>query len=146
MYRCENCGHVFSDFFTLSTEYGSHRACPWCGVDDMVVVDSCDDCGRYFEDGSLFCGRCLSCLRETIDYPEALSYLLAREYLREFLASLDGEIATRANKNGLIQAFLVHEDRDRDAGTTEFLDKLRDYILEDSLCANDFAEWKDGRT
>lgn len=145
MYRCENCGHVFSDFRTYETPYGTHNACPWCGVDDMVIVDSCDDCGHYYEDGNLYGGVCLSCLRETIDYSTGLSYLLARDFLREFLTELDGAIATSAKKNGLILAFLIHENDDKNTGTTEFLDKLRDYILDDSICANDYADWRDDR-
>lgn len=144
MYRCCNCRHVFLDPITVRTETGPVSGCPWCGIDDMVEVDECDQCGKRYETDDLYGGVCLDCLKEALDYPTALSYLLARDYLREFLVSVDGSVAVSSSMCGIQMAYLLHENDDRDRGNEDFLDKVRDFILEDSVCATDFALWLRG--
>lgn len=144
MYRCCNCRHVFPEPLKMQTAVGTVTACPWCGVDDMAEVEECEDCGKYLEEDDNFAGLCLDCLRQRIDYPTALSYLLARDYLRDFLVSVDGSLAVSSSMSGNLKAYLVHENDDRDRGNEDFLDKVRDFILEDSVCATDFALWLRG--
>lgn len=144
MYRCCNCRHVFPEPLTKQTAIGPVLGCPWCGVDDLAEVEECEDCGKYLEENDNYAGLCLDCLRQRIDYPTALSYLLARDYLRDFLATVDGSLAVCAGKGAILKAYLVHENDDRDRGDEDFLNKVRDFILEDSVCATDFALWLRG--
>lgn len=144
MYRCDNCRHVFTDPITVRTETGRVSGCPWCGMDDMTEIEVCSMCGEYYESGGLNGGICVSCLRESIDYPTGLAYLNARQHLREFLETTDGSTAKKADRQGLILGFISHEAEDRRRGVSTFLDELRDYILADYICANDFSEWLTG--
>lgn len=144
MYKCFNCGAVFEDVITVTDERGAVSGCPQCGADDLAIVDQCPDCGAYYESGDLFGGLCLHCLKERIDYPTALSYLLARDSLREFLTTVDGDYARTGDQHALLMAYLTHEIEDRNWGSEEFLNKLRDYILDDAICAVDFSTWLTG--
>lgn len=144
MYRCNNCRKLTDEVMTIKTETGPVSGCPWCGVDDLEEVEICQDCGEAFDRREIFGGRCLVCLRETIDYPTALGYLLARDHLREFLRMTDGRSADRATRSGLIQAFITHEADDRQREKPHFLDECRVYILADRVCAHDFADWLEG--
>lgn len=144
MYKCDNCRHLFSDPITVKTETGRVCGCPWCGVDDLTEVELCEDCGRPFDPHDIYGGYCMDCLKASIDYPAALNYLLARDHLREFLAMVDGKTAENATRSGLIQAFIAHEADDRRRGVEYFLDQCRIYIVDDGVCARDFAEWREG--
>lgn len=143
MYRCDNCRQVFADPVADKGE-PPVSYCPWCGDDSFFPVEACTECGVYFAENELFDGLCLGCLRKTIDYPAALAYMLTRECLRTFLEDHDGALATKAPPVALIQAFLSHEIEDTETGGTEFLNAIRDFILEDSICAHDYADWRDG--
>lgn len=146
MFRCENCRHVFHDPITVTTETGPVSGCPWCGADDMIEIEECEQCGAYLEKGGLFASLCRDCLLEDLDYPTALSYLLARDHLRDFMieicgASDESHIANKATKADLMKAYLIFENMDRDTGEEKLLGALRRYILDDPVCATDFALW-----
>ena len=72
------------------------------------------------------------------------NYLLVRDHLREFMVMVDGKTAENATRSGLIQAFIAHEADDRRRGVEYFLDQCRIYIVDDGVCARDFAEWREG--
>lgn len=107
-------------------------------------MERCKDCGAAFQEAQLFGGLCLSCLRDTISYDNGLRYLLSKQYLRFFMESVDG-VGARLKAPPLLMSFLDHEADDIQKGRTIFLDRLRDYILEDRICAIDYAEWLEGR-
>lgn len=103
----------------------------------------CNLCKAAVPYDRLYGGLCLSCLRQRITYDEGLRYLMAKDFLGYFL---DGVTGIRgASTPGLLMEFLDLEIDDVKTGRTAFLDRLRDYILEDGICARDFAEWLEGR-
>lgn len=140
MFKCGNCRHV-TDLPLTATEEGREvLACPHCGDFDLVSGDICEDCGHFFEEANLFGGLCLDCLRERIDYPTGLSYLLARDDLRTFLEDIDGDYARTGNAHALLMAYLTHEIEDQNWGRETFLEALREFIMVD-CAAQDFAIW-----
>ena len=141
MYKCENCRHVTDDPLTAKEEGRTILACPHCGHYDLTTGDICPDCGHFFEEKDLFGGLCLDCLRERIDYPTGLSYLIDWEYLRDFLETVDDDYAKTADQHALLMAFLIHETEDRNYGRETFLEALRDYIMDDPVSVRDFADW-----
>lgn len=141
MFRCFNCGNVFEEPLTIKTEQGKLTGCPRCGIDDMAKGDICPDCGHFFEDKDLHAGLCSDCLRERIDYPTGLSYLLDWDFLRDFLETVDGDYAKTADLHALLMSFLIHETEDRNWGRETFLEALRDYIMDDPISVGDFASW-----
>lgn len=126
---------------TIVTEGRAVLACPHCGDTELTPGDICPDCGHFFDEYDLYGGRCLDCLRECIDYPTGLSYLLDWEYLRIFMETVDGDYASTADQHALLMAFLIHETEDRNYGRETFLEALRDYIMDDPVSVNDFANW-----
>ena len=141
MYKCENCRHVTYAPMIANFEDGAALACPHCGDTDLTPGDRCQECGQFYEAEDLFGGWCLDCLREQIDYPTGLSYLLDWEYLRTFLETVDGDYARTADQHALLMAFLIHETEDRNYGRETFLEALRDYIMDDPVSVRDFADW-----
>lgn len=107
-------------------------------------MERCKDCGAAFQEEGLFGGLCLGCLRDTISYDNGLRYLLSKQWLRFFMESVDG-VGKRLKAPPLLMSFLDHEADDIQKGRTVFLDRLRDYILEDNICAVDYADWLEGR-
>ena len=147
-YRCLNCREIFDEeeLSTVTEDYGeTHSACPYCGTNDMTAVKACPECGEYYEDGDLFGGRCPDCLRELIDYPVGLRYLLAKDYLRDFLGTLNEEAVGKADKANLIRIFINLEVDEKMTGKTSLLEPMRDYIMDDAVSACDFAVWLDGQ-
>ena len=63
MYKCIECGEIFDEpekvrfeLFRIDgvPQYGYDHACPCCGrVDEMEMVDKCDECGEYFRKDEL---------------------------------------------------------------------------------------------
>lgn len=143
-FKCGNCGHVTDAPLTVKEENRAILACPHCGHYDLTEGDLCEDCGHFFEEKDLFGGLCLDCLRERIDYPTGLSYLMARDNLREFLETVDGDYARTGDQHALLMAYLTHEIEDRNWGNEEFVERIRDYILDDTICAVDFSTWLTG--
>ena len=141
MYKCENCRHVTDAPMTVVTEGRSVLACPHCGDYDLTSGDICPDCGHFFEAEDLYGGLCRDCLRERIDYPTGLSYLIDWEYLRTFMETVDDDYARTADQHALLMAFLIHETEDRNYGRETFLEALRDYIMDDPVSVRDFADW-----
>ena len=107
-------------------------------------MERCKDCGCVMQEEYLFDGRCLGCLRDSISYDNGLRYLLSRQFLRYFMESVDG-VGTQFKAPPLLMSFLDHEAEDIQTERTIFLDRLRDYILEDKTCAHDYADWLEGR-
>ena len=139
MYRCLNCNAVFDNPLTIKTETGPVSGCPHCGLDDMEPVEQCPDCERYFDHKALrFGGICEACLRQRIDYPTGLAYLLNRECLRDFMETIDGDDAECAPLRALILAFLTKQNEDMTREVSPFQERLRDFILDDLF---DFSEW-----
>ena len=107
-------------------------------------MERCKDCGSTVQEAYLFDGWCLGCLRDSISYDNGLRYLLSKQYLRFFMESVDG-VGHRLKAPPLLMSFLDHEADDIKTKRTVFLDRLRDHILEDNICAVDYAEWLEGR-
>lgn len=103
-------------------------------------MSKCDVCFDLERDDGPYC---LNCLRQRITYDEGLRYLMARDFLGYFMEGVTG--IRDASTPGLLMEFLDCETDDVKTGRTAFLDRLRDYILEDGICARDFAEWLEGR-
>lgn len=139
MYRCLNCNAVFDNPLTIKTETGPVSGCPHCGLDDLAEVEQCPDCERYFEHKALrFGGICEGCLRERIDYPTGLAYLIDREELRAFMEDLDGDDAKAAPLRVLLLAFLTKQTDDLTRAGSPFQERLRAFILDDPA---DFSAW-----
>lgn len=146
MYRCLNCRHMFTDFLAVKTEKGKIGGCPWCGsTSSSIFVEVCDGCHRYFPERYIYGHFCRGCLREQIDYATGLRYLLAREFLRPFMESVGGPLPPRTRTPDILQAFLRLQTDDQKRAKPTFLNKLRDYITADRICAKDFGEWLEGR-
>lgn len=139
MIRCQNCNAVFESPLTVKTETGPVSVCPRCGLDDLAEVEQCPDCERYYEHKQLrFGGICEDCLRERIDYPTGLAYLIAREQLRFFMEEIDGDDAKDAPLRALLLAFLTKQTDDLTRAGSPFLKRLLDFILDDPA---DFSAW-----
>ena len=107
-------------------------------------MERCKACGAVVREGGIYGGLCLPCLRDTVSYDNGLRYLLSKQWLHFFMESVDG-VDKRMKAPPLLISFLDHETEDIKKGRTVFLDRLRDYILEDNICAADYADWLEGR-
>lgn len=141
MWKCGNCRHITGTPLTIVTEGRAVLACPRCGETDLADGDICPECGHFFEERNLHGGLCVDCLRERIDYPTGLSYLLDWDCLRDFLETVDGDYARTADLHALLMAFLIHETEDRNYGRETFLEAMRDFIMDDPVGVSDFADW-----
>lgn len=137
--------------------------CPYCGG-DYEEADICERCGKAFfhEDYALFADRwCASCLREMITLENFIEFLkddakLLEDYeigcLEQFyfnkIWGLDYDIIPKRSslelKRDLFDLVSLNAKFDKMPCSTikgEFLEKCRDFIMEDRDCAIFFAEW-----
>ena len=84
---CLSCHAVFDekDISHQREDTGEWFACcPVCGIPDLIDTETCEICGKDFEEGEIEYGVCLDCLWNAIDYDTALSYMKDRGELATF--------------------------------------------------------------
>lgn len=152
---CDGCGHLFDDGEERSVTVVPglvEKVCPICG-DSYGPARYCAGCGKPFPESELFEDWCSSCLRDTVTYETALDYLQSEEIqgvplLLDFMFSVFYQQTVKfgyAISDKLMYAcrerFLRQRNDDLLCGKSEFLNMVRDYILEDHTNKTYYAEW-----
>lgn len=154
-YKCCDCGHIFDDGEQRAVKeyhpevdgtcYEEFFVCPVCGGGYEETIH-CGICGGEFTKDELYCGVCEDCLSEAITYDNVLQYLLDYHLLGEFMfdtwfKSSVPKIISEELEVTLQEWFLRLKANDLLCGTSELLDKCREFVEEDDFSKADFADW-----
>ena len=154
-YKCCDCGHIFDDGEQRAVKechsevdgtcYEEFFVCPVCGGGYEETIH-CGICGGEFTKDELYCGVCEDCLSESITYDNVLQYLLDYHLLDEFMfetwfkSSVPSRISEELEAT-LQEWFMRLRANDLLCGTSELLDKCREFVEEDAFSKADFADW-----
>lgn len=148
---CLDCGAVFEDSKVKrwTEPHGEPMiGCPLCGG-SFESAERCEQCGKYYEKGTLFDGLCEKCLRDSVTYDTALQFLLDTEnYFNLFMfdswyQSTVPVIVSSQLREAMIEQFKRIKVRGELLAEYDFLDAIKQFILVDD--GNDgkeaFAKW-----
>lgn len=159
MKKCLDCGCVFEELAEWTEPHGEiMHGCPNCHVGEIVEAGTCRGCFEVFAESELYGGYCKNCLRDRIDYDNALAYLIENDYLADFMFcmiwNMDGETPSNVSVEFSLELQEIYKRKVADEKLMnafvknpryEFLEALKNYLLEDSYTTDDFGNWLEGR-
>lgn len=131
MYKCLNCGHIFSEGEQGSYKenvgeywgcecYEAHNCCPVC-KGDYEEATKCKFCGGVFLDEELNCGMCEECIedkkREYTNDPQAC-FDLCKDFTETI--TLNGFLSAMFNRSQ-IEEILLREIKNSGVDCTQFI-------------------------
>lgn len=143
MLKCESCGRIFEELEHYSERHGFDRppyeewdGCPYCGESGAVEIGSCSYCDKIVDADNLYHGYCETCLKLKCTYDAALDFLQSRELLGGFFCwyfngGHEPDMFTLDMLDVFAEIYRRRKANDLLTNSTEWLDAIHEYILED---------------